>query len=363
MRVLFVLDVAFAIPGDLDLPTGGYAYARKILALLPDYGVAAHHLPLPGSYPHPPTGDLARTRHIFQQLAPETLLLIDGLAFGAMPPEFVNAISQPIIALCHHPLAYETGVSREAERRFRAFETHALGKARHVIVSSRETASLLVREFDVPEARITVAEPGTAPSVRARGSGPGQPVALLAVGSVIPRKGYDVLVRALEKLADLDWHLTIVGATELDPACVTTLREQILKSGLRSRITLAGRYGEHELQGAYAAADVFVMASHYEGYGMVLTEALARGLPIVCTTGGAMARTAPDDAALKLPPADPDAIADALREVVTNEPRRRKLSDAAWEQARRLPRWENTAERIANALKNVHKKPGAEQAP
>lgn len=348
-----MIDVAFAVPGDLDLPTGGYAYARKILALLPDHGVMAHRVALPDSYPYPTIEALARTKHIFAQLAPDTPIMIDGLAFGAMPPELVNTIEQPIIALVHHPLAYETGITQDAERRFRAFETHALAQARHVIVSSRETAEILRREYGVPRAKTTIAEPGTMPAVRARGHAPGTSLQLLAVGSVIPRKGYDVLVAALEQLDDLDWNLTIVGAMDLDPDYVTALREQILQSGLRSRITLAGRHSERELQAVYARTDLFVMASHYEGYGMVLTEALARGLPIVCTTGGAMAQTAPDTAAVKVPPGNPASLAQALRRVITDGKLRTRLSDAAWELARNLPRWETTAARIAETVRTL----------
>lgn len=349
-----MIDVAFAVPGNIDTPTGGYAYARRTLDLLPDYGVVAHRLTLPATYPFPGADDIERTRHLFAQVAPDTVALIDGLAFGAMPPHLADAIRQPIVALVHHPLAYETGITQADERRFRAFETHALARAQHVITSSTTTAHVLLTEYKVASNALTVAEPGTNPALRSQGGRQGTPVALLAVGTVIPRKGYAVLIEAMQQLEDLDWHLTIVGDLDRDRTTTNDLRRRLLQSGLRGRITLAGALPDRDLQRAYARSDVFVMPSLYEGYGMVLTEAVARGLPIVCTTAGAMADTAPDDASLKVPAGDATVLAEALRKVISDHELRQRLADNSWQRARQLPRWESTAEKIAHVLQSVH---------
>jgi glycosyltransferase involved in cell wall biosynthesis len=348
-----VIDVAFAIPGDIDTHSGGYGYARKIMALLPDYGIAAHRLTLPQAYPFPSTHDLERTAHLFAQLAPDTMTMIDGLAFGAMPPHLADSIRQPIVAIVHHPLAYETGITPADERRFRAFETHALARAHHVITSSSATADVLTTEYKVPSSKLTVAEPGTNPALRSQGSGPGAPLALIAVGAVIPRKGYGVLIEALKHLADLHWHLTIVGDMDRDLTATNDLRRHLLQSGLRSHVTLAGTLSDRHLQRQYARSDVFVMPSLYEGYGMVLTEAVARGLPVVCTSAGAMADTAPDDASLKVPAGDAPALSKALRKVISDQDLRHRLADNSWQHARQLPRWEGTVKKIADVLMTV----------
>lgn len=349
-----MIDVAFAIPGDIDTPTGGYAYDRKVLALLQDYGVSAHRVELPSGYPNPSDSDLTRTSQLFAQLAPDTVTMVDGLALGAIPPETVNAIQQPLVALVHHPLAYETGISRAAERQFRAFESHALSVVRHVIVSSATTAGLLTREFGVAAKDITIAEPGTSTAIRAQGSGSSTHVQLLAVGTLVPRKGYADLIDALSAIQNLNWRLTIVGAADRDPACANDIRQRLLKSGLRSRISLVGAVPDRELQRLYTRSDVFVMPSRYEGYGMAVAEAIARGLPIVCTTGGAVAETAPDNAAIKVRPADPQALAAALGQVISDKALRQRLADNAWAAAAKLPRWPQTVEKIATALKAVH---------
>ena len=239
-----MIDVAFAIPGVLDAPTGGYAYARRMLQHLPEHGVMAHHIALPGSFPDPIQQDLEITRHLLAQIDPATPILFDGLAFGALPPEIATAVASPIVALVHHPLALETGLTSQRRRYFQASERFALQQAAAVIASSPLTARTLIRDYAVDAERLSVAEPGTVPALRAIGTG--KPFAMLAVGTVIPRKGYPVLIDALEALAAKrdaapdNWHLTIVGSTERSPDEANLVRERILQSGLRRNITIAG---------------------------------------------------------------------------------------------------------------------------
>ena len=105
--------VAFAVPGDIDLPTGGYAYDRRILALLPSLGVTAEHVRLPGTYPSPGNADLEETASKLAPASKGTVLMIDGLAYGAMPADLVRRLHQPIVALIHHPLCLEAGLTSE----------------------------------------------------------------------------------------------------------------------------------------------------------------------------------------------------------------------------------------------------------
>ncbi len=346
-----MIDIGFAIPGDINLPTGGYAYGRKMLQLLPDCGVQAHHLQLAGSFPFPDEADLQATQRICAQLRPDTPILFDGLAYGALPPPIVRTIRSPIVALVHHPLACETGLTPLQQRRFLAFERHALASAVRVIATSDATARLLMRDYDVAGDKIAIAKPGTTPALRAQGSG--SPIELLAVGALIPRKGYTYLIAALADVQYEDWSLTIVGATDHDRRYAAQVREAILESGLRSKITLKGFLSDRELQACFARADVFVMPSLFEGYGMVLTEAVARGLPIVSTTGGAIAETVPDDVAIKVEPGNSAALADALNRVLSSFELRQNLSEASWSIGRQLPRWEDCAVTIAEILKAV----------
>ena len=346
--------VAFVIPGDLTLPTGGYGYDRRVLARLPAYGIDVCHVALPGSFPFPTAEDMATTEATLAGLAADQVLLIDGLAYGAMGFDLISRISQPIVALCHHPLALEAGLDEARRAQLQMSERNALARARHVVVTSPMTARILAEDFGVDAERIMVAEPGTDRASRAQGTqgakGGGTPLHLLAVGSIVPRKGYDVLVRALAPLAERAWTLSIVGAAR-DPDLLAALERQIAEAGLADRVRMLGARSEAELDAIYATADIFVMPSLFEGYGMVLGEAMARGLPIVCTTGGAAAETAPNNAALKVPPGDAPAFSAAVVRLLDDAALRAQMSDAAWAAGLMLPTWDDAAKRIAAVLK------------
>jgi glycosyltransferase involved in cell wall biosynthesis len=359
-------SAVFAIPGDINLRTGGYTYDRRVMALLPRFGVRVSHLALPGGYPSPSADDLRATAEAFAKVPRAAVLMVDGLAYGAMTTEVIARANGPIVALVHHPLCLETGLSLERQAELKASEASALGLARHIVVTSATTARTLLTGFGIPAERITVAEPGTDAArllKAARGVQPAEKAGrlprtrrppgalrLLTVGSLVPRKGYDLLVQSLARLADLDWELVIAGDRDRSPETTAALVRQIRRSKVRNRIRLVGALDEGALAALYAGTDLFVMASLYEGYGMVLAEALVRGLPIVATTGGAAAATAPDRAALKVPPGDVDALSRALRRAMTDRALRRKLADAARAAGRKLPRWEDTARILAGVI-------------
>jgi glycosyltransferase involved in cell wall biosynthesis len=351
MAAYVVIPAAFVIPGDINLPTGGYTYGRRVLALLPRFGIDASHVELPGSFPAPTPDDLDETQRRLLSLPADTVVLIDGLAYGAMSADLVARLRQPIVALVHHPLCLEAGLSAARQQELLALETAALAFARRVIVTSATTARTLMADFAVPAAKITVAEPGTDRAARATGTR--KPVQLVSVGSIVPRKAYDLLVRALAPLRDLPWRVAIAGATDRSPEAMTALSDAVHATGLADRVSIIGPLGPEGLDRLYATADVFVLPSLYEGYGMVLGEAMARGLPIICTTGGAGADTAPAGAAIKVPPGDTAALTAAIRRVCEDGELRQRMADASWAAGQSLPRWEDTTRRIADVIREL----------
>lgn len=344
-------EAIFAIPGDIDLPTGGYAYDRRVLALLPAAGMRVAHLPLPHAFPDPKPDDLAETERLLRAESREALLLIDGLAYGALPSDLIGRVDRRIVALVHHPLYLEAGLVEARRQQLYALERAALALARHVIVTSPATARTLLADFAVPQAKITVAAPGTDAAPRARGTG--KPLQLLAVGSVVPRKAFHILVRAMAPLRELDWKLTIVGPIDRSAEALDELQSAIAQTAMHDRVTVVGSAGQSEIEAYYDAADIFVMPSLYEGYGMVLAEAMARGLPIVCTTGGAAAETVPDAAGIKLPPGDIQAFGDAVGRLCRDSGLRRHMADASWSAGQTLPPWQATARQIAETLRRA----------
>jgi len=342
----------FAIPGDLYARTGGYAYDRRVLAALLSCGVEVVHCALPGGFPNPSAQEVAESvTAINGARRAGDVVLIDGLAFGALPESAIRSISDPIIALCHHPLCLERGLDPERSAALWESERRALALAAQVIVTSSHTGVLLARDFAVPERRITVATPGTDPSQRARGSGGAS--ALLAVGAIIPRKAFDLIVEALAGLVDLDWRLRIVGGDAQSPPTARELDRLIEASHLGARIERLDELSTEQLDRLFDASDLFVSASHYEGFGMALAEALAHGLPIVTTTGGAAADTIPDSAAIKVAPGDVEALRDALRSLIADSSLRSRLAEASWREGQALPRWEDATRIIARVALSI----------
>jgi glycosyltransferase involved in cell wall biosynthesis len=270
------------------------------------------------------------------------------LAYGALPADLIRRVQRPIVGLVHHPLAYEAGIGAQRSAEFKASERAALAQTIHVLVTSPSTGELLTHEFGVPAAKISVAVPGTDPAPRSRGAA--EPLRLLSVGSVTVHKGFDVLMRALMQIADLAWESRIVGSLDRDPAMVKSLRDTAARSGLADRVKLRGPLEQTELDKEYDAARLFVLPSYFEGYGMVFAEALTRGLPIVACAAGAVPKTVPPDAGVLVPPGDADALAQALRRLLTSPDELQVRADAAWTHGQKLPRWHNTAEEVAKTL-------------
>lgn len=344
--------LSFAVPGSLDTPTGGYAYDRRVIAELRSLGWQVDVCDIGDGFPRPGTAGLAKAEKQVQALPASAPVVIDGLAFGVMNACAATlARTHRIVALVHHPLALETGVTPADAALLRRSETAALSFAKQVIVTSPQTADILVADYDVAREQITVALPGNDAMPLAQGSSDGI-CRLLSVGSIVPRKGYDVLVEALNRIPERSWHLTIAGDDTRNPETAVSLQKQIAEAKLGDRIAVTGTLSDAALADAYRHTDVFVTASHFEGYGMAATTAIASGLPVVATTGGALSNTV-GAAGILVPPNDPDALAAALRQVIADPHARKKLRDASRAAAAKLPTWRDTATRFASAIEAV----------
>ncbi|MFG1291971.1 glycosyltransferase family 4 protein [Xanthobacter versatilis] len=341
------MPVAFVHPGPLDTPTGGYAYDRRVIAELAATGLDIAPLSLDGAFPTPSGAQVEAALARLAATPPETILLGDGLAFGALPADRLKALGRRLVALVHHPLALETGLSPELAEHLFQSEKAVLKAADAVITVSPETGRTLVARYGVSPERLTLAVPGTEPMARVPADG--EPPRLIAVGSLTPRKGYDILFDALDRITDLDFSLAIAGAAHLDPPTAEMVAARAAVAP-RGNIRLLGQLNRADLDAAYAKADIFVHPSLYEGYGMVLAEAMRRGLPVVCTTGGAAGETVPDGAGLKVPPGDAAAFAEALRSLIADPARRRAFADAAFAAGQQLPSWADTAAVIGQVL-------------
>jgi glycosyltransferase involved in cell wall biosynthesis len=333
-------ELVFVVPGRLDQLTGGYLYDRHIIDGLRSRGHAVKVIELA---PNDRATALA-------QLADCTTTVIDGLAL----PDLEQAVLAHwrrlrLVALVHHPLAEETGLSRAAAERLRRIEAAVLPRFRGVVCPSARTAAG-VEAHGIPPDRIFVIPPGTAEPDRPLRSRRGPVRWLLCVGSVIPRKGHRVLVAALARVRDLDWQLLCIGSLERDPRTARSIRQMISAARLGRRITLAGEQPPRMVMRAYRAADLFVLPSFHEGFGMAFAEAMAHGLPIIATTAGAIPETVPREAGLLVPAGDAAALARALRRVIAKPALAMRLAAGARTVGGRLPDWQRSAERWEQTL-------------
>lgn len=343
----------FAIPGDLNARTGGYGYDRRLLVELRKRGLHVEHLELDASFPFPDANALQHAEHVLAELPEQSLVLVDGLAFAAMAQcAMGHAKRLRLVALCHHPLALESGLSPAQQQAFMESERIALQCARAVIVTSANTAHTLTELFAIPRSNIVVAQPGTdsvdfAPCA-------GDPPILLSVATLTRRKAHDVLIDALSTLVDLPWQARFVGGAQFDPQWAAQLREQISAAGLDSRIHLLGSI--EDLASEYLNADIFVLPSRYEGYGMVFAEALSHGLPIVAARAGAVADVVPESAGCLVPVEDAQALAQALRMLLTEPEVYGQLRAGAQAAAKRLNTWQDTADAVFACIENISNK-------
>jgi glycosyltransferase involved in cell wall biosynthesis len=339
----------FVVPGSLSEVTGGYLYDRRLIEGLRSQGwrIGVHRLD--SGFPFPTREALVEADGVLGSLADEALVLIDGLALGAMPEVVAKHSARlRLIGLIHHPLALENGLEPAVAERLRRSEEAALRSVQQVIVTSAFTRDGLA-SYGVPSARISVVEPGTDAALLAQGS-PDDSREILCVANLIPRKGHDLLIEALTDLRHLRWRLTCVGSPTRHPETAAALRRQIDAAGLGPRIRLTGELDGSALAQCFVAADLFVLPTRYEGFGMVVAEAVAYGLPVLATRTGAIADLVLPEGGIVVSPNDTEALRDALARLLSEPEMLARFTKGAREARERLPDWSQACAEAARIL-------------
>jgi len=347
------MALALLVPGSITQLTGGYLFARRIVEELRAQGHDVAVVELAGRYPQADETARVAAADSLARLAPGSTAVIDGLAL----PAFVDCLAVQAqrlrpIGWIHHPLSQETGLSTCEQERYASIEAALWPRLRGCLCPSATTARALMAA-GIASDRIAIVPPGThkPAAIEPRISGKG--IELLTVATITPRKGHLLLVEALAGLRDLVWRLTCIGSLERDPGTVTALTHAIARHRLEDRIHLAGERPPDCLTHAYRAADVFVLPSFHEGYGMAYAEALAHGLPVIATTAGAVPDTVPATAGLFVPPGDVCALRDALRTLLHDARLRAQLAAGAAHAAALLPDWSSSARLWWNAVQRL----------
>jgi glycosyltransferase involved in cell wall biosynthesis len=341
-----VSDVHVIVPEGIDdpaRPSGGNTYDRRVCDGLAALGWLVREHAVADA------ADLART---VWRIPDGALALLDGLIACAAPEALVpeaGRVRQVVLVhmpLGHRPPQGEAGAIRERER-------DVLAAAAAVVTTSAWTRRRLQELYALPADRVHVAEPGVDTAALAPGTTAGR--ALLCVAAVTRAKGHDVLLDALATAADLPWRCECLGSLDRDPPFAARVRRRARTSGLGGRVRFPGPRTGPALDRAYAAADLVVLASHAETYGMVVTEALARGLPVLAAEVGGVTEALghADDGTrpgLLVAPGDPAALAAALRAWLGDADLRGRLRRAARERRASLRGWPATTSILAGVL-------------
>jgi glycosyltransferase involved in cell wall biosynthesis len=354
-----VSTVHLVVPDGIDdpaRPSGGNTYDRNISRGLTVSGWSVHEHPVPGFWSQPEAASFLALDGAMQRMPDEALVLLDGLVASTAPEVLVpHARRLRLVVLVHMPLGLGPADHGGGEIRMR--ERFVLSAAAAVVTTSAWSRRQLIELYALPEDRVHVAEPGVCAAELVTGTATGE--ALLSVAAVIPDKGHDVLLDGLATIPDLSWRWVCVGSLNRDPEFVAGLRRRSHQCGLADRVRFAGTATGADLDLAYAAADVMVLASRAETYGMVVTEALARGLPVIATDVGGVTEalgrgsdgTRPG---LLVPPNDPTALAGALRSWLADAKLRSRLRRAASERRESLRGWSTTTSIVTGVLTGLH---------
>ncbi|MEJ5913745.1 glycosyltransferase family 4 protein [Pseudokineococcus sp. 1T1Z-3] len=338
------------VPGESGAPTGGTLYDRRLAAALEALGVDVRVVPVDGDWPEGTPEDRRRLAEVLAEGAEP--VLVDGLV-GAGAPDAVEAAvaAGAVVHLLQHlPLHLETGLAPERAAHLAALEARTLAAVAGVVVTSRWAAEQL-QGVGTP----VVAEPGTDPAAPAHGS---SPPFLLHLASVTPRKAQDVVVAALAQVADLPWTAGLVGDDQRDPAYAATVRAAVTAAGLEDRVAVTGPLAGAALDAVRDAADLALLPSHVEPWGMAAAESLARGVPAVVGAGTGAVEVLGDGPGQRpgavVTPGDAGSLAAALRTLLTDAGEDGSALHEARAAARRraveLPGWDHAARRVAEAL-------------
>jgi glycosyltransferase involved in cell wall biosynthesis len=343
------------VPEGIDDParaSGGNAYDRRICRELDEIGWPVHVHAVPGSWPRPDKAAYTALAGVVQEIPDGALALLDGLVASTAPEVLVPQANRlRLVPLVHMPLGHDTSDDDARTR-----EGAVLAVAASVVTTSAWSRRVLLELYSLRGDRVHVAEPGV--DAAPLSSGTATAAALLCVAAVIPGKGHDVLVDALTTMTELSWDCLCVGSTDRDPAFAESLRRRLSADGLADRVRFAGPRTGAELDRSYESADLLVLASRAETFGMVVTEALAHGLPVVAADVGGVADALGHGADGTRPgvlfsSGDPAALAGALRAWLGDRAARKTWRRAARERRASLSGWSSTTSVLATVLAEV----------
>ena len=276
------LRLRLVVPGNVRHNSGGNVYNARLTQSLRTLGVAVEILAVEGSWPEASARERRRLGGLLgawdtvvdqprADATPQTVTLVDGLIACGAPDEleYAAAAGQHTWVLQHMPSpSHPDGEGR------------ALRAAAGVICTSSSAAASAAEKHGLPAS--PVALPGTDPAPVASGSAPPH---IVAVAALLPNKDQLLTLAALARLQDLAWTASLVGTDDADPAYAAQVRAAIASSGMEDRVRVTGQLAGTALADEWNRTDLSLLVSRAEAFGLVVTESLARGIPVIVREG------------------------------------------------------------------------------
>ncbi|MFI2564393.1 glycosyltransferase family 4 protein [Paenarthrobacter sp. NPDC018779] len=328
------MDIRLIVPGNVRHGSGGNKYNAKLAEHLEALGAAVETVAVDGDWP---VGSPADRQRFADALDGGTTVITDGLVASGVPDEVATAVGNGarVWILSHMALADH-----------KALEGKALAAATGVICPSNHAAGELRARHGHP--RIVIARPGTEAAGEASGS---EPPHIIAVAAMLPNKQQTLIVEALASLRDLPWTAALIGSRDADPGYAAGVRAAVERHGLEGRLAVTGELSGTPLERQWLAADLSLLVSTSESFGMVVVESLAHGVPVLVKEGtGAVEALGSSGAGQAVKITGPSELAEAIRAWLTDESLRTEWRHAAMTARHTLPGWDATARTVLDAL-------------
>jgi glycosyltransferase involved in cell wall biosynthesis len=349
------MHIGLILYGSLDTLSGGYLYDRQLVRCLEAHGDRVELISLPWhNYPLHLTDNWqpALSRRLLH--TPFDILLQDELnhpSLAWLNGRLRGRVAYPVVSIVHHLRIQEHHPAHWMPL-YRAVEQRYLEQVDGCIYNS-ETTRRAVETLIGRSPPHIVAWPAAShlPVLPRVPRAPGDPLRLLFIGNVIPRKGLATLLTALTLLHGVAWELQVAGDLELEPAHSHAMQKLAAEPRLQPRILFLGRSDSEMLQNALARADLLVVPSQHEGFGIVYLEALQAGVPVIATTGGAAwEMVEPGHNGFLIDPGDSGALATLLQRLATHPDELAALQQAAAPSVARFVGWEERMDGVRDWL-------------
>lgn len=346
------MNIHFMAPGEIETLSGGQVYNSHILAGLEalGYNITMHYLG--DDFPFPDELTIAKCKAIFKILPQGEPVIIDSLALGSLLPVLMEFYGKnPYIALLHLPFAFNEDIHPNQRDILAQQEKSVLAVTSAIVATSTYTSKIIANWLKLSPP-VYIIPPGVEVNKR-KFYWPPYPKRFICVSNYMPNKGQYILIKALTSLKHLNWQLYCFGHKNINPRYVDSLNSVVEKYSLHDKVFINEALTGNKLEEAYLDSDICVLPSYFETYGMVLTEALAHGIPVIASSGGGIRDTVPISMGLFFKPGDISELQSVIRTILADSWLYQRLCAETATYFKQANTWQQSVKKFEEVIKSV----------